>query len=57
MLGKVSIEVSKHGYGVDCSLSGVNILGKIELMHVLASSLNMDDTDMSCSYLLRSQVL
>lgn len=46
MLGKVSIEVSEHGYGVDCDLRGVDIKGKVELMHVLASALNMDDTEM-----------
>lgn len=46
MLGKVSIEVSEHGYGVNCDLSGVDIPGKIELMHVLATSLDMSNEDL-----------
>lgn len=46
MKGKITIEASDHGYGIDCDLEDVNILGKLELMHSLATVLKMDDTDM-----------
>ena len=46
MLGKISIEVSEHGYGVNCDLRGADISGKIELMHVLATSLDMSNEDL-----------
>ena len=46
MKGKITIEASDHGYGIDCALEDVDILGKLELMHALATVLQMDDTDM-----------
>ena len=46
MKGKITIEASDHGYGIDCDLEDVSILDKFELMHSLATVLKMDDTDM-----------
>ena len=46
MKGKIIIEASDHGYGIDCNLDDVSILDKFELMHSLATVLQMDDTDM-----------
>lgn len=46
MKGKITIEASDHGYGIDCNLDDVSILDKFELMHSLATVLQMDDTDM-----------
>lgn len=54
MLGKISIEVSEHGYGVACDLRDVNIIGKIELMHSLAVSLNMDEKEIQLFVLSES---
>ena len=46
MKGKITIEASEHGYGIDCNLDDVSILDKLELMHSLATVLQMDDADM-----------
>ena len=46
MKGKITIEVSDHGYGIDCDLEDISILEKLGLMHSLATALQMDDTDM-----------
>lgn len=46
MKGKITIEATDHGYGIDCSMDGVSILNKLELMHSLATVLQMDDIDM-----------
>lgn len=46
MRGKVTIEASDHGYGIDCELDDVSILDKFELMHALATVLQMDDEEM-----------
>lgn len=46
MRGKVTIEVSDHGYGIDCELDDVGVLDKFELMHVLTTVLQMDDEEM-----------
>lgn len=46
MKGKVTIEATDHGYGIDCNLDDVSILDKFELMHSLSTVLQMDDTDM-----------
>lgn len=46
MKGKITIEATDHGYGTDCDLDDVSIMDKFELMHTLATVLQMDDTDM-----------
>lgn len=46
MRGKVTIEASDYGYGIDCELDDVSILDKFEIMHALASALQMDDEEM-----------
>lgn len=46
MKGKVTIEISDHGYGIDCELDDVSILDKFELMHSLAIAIQMDDEEM-----------
>ena len=46
MRGKVTIEASDHGYGIDCELDDVSILDKFELMHALATVIQMDDQEM-----------
>ena len=45
MRGKVTIEASDHGYGIDCELDDVSILDKFELMHALATVIQMDDDE------------
>ena len=45
MKGKITIEVTDHGYGIDCDLDDVSMLDKFELMHSLATVLQMDDAD------------
>ena len=55
MKGKITIEASDHGYGIDCNLEDINILGKFELMHSLATVLKMDDTDMHL-YLIAEKI-
>lgn len=46
MKGKITIEASDHGYGIDCDLDDVSTLDKFELMHTMATVLQMDCTDM-----------
>ena len=46
MRGIVTIEASDHGYGIDCELDDVSILDKFELMHALATVIQMDDEEM-----------
>ena len=46
MVGKIVIEASEHGYGIDCELDDVSILDKFELMHALATVLKMDNEEM-----------
>lgn len=46
MKGKITIEASDHGYGIDCELDDASILDKFELMHALATVLRMDDVEM-----------
>ena len=46
MKGKITIEASDHGYGLDCKLDDVSILDKFELMHALATVIQMDDQEM-----------
>lgn len=46
MKGKITIEASDHGLGVSCHLEDASILEKLEIMHSLATVLQMDDTDM-----------
>lgn len=46
MKGKITIEATDHGYGIDCNLDDVSTLDKFELMHSLFTVLQMDDTDM-----------
>lgn len=46
MKGKITIEATNYGYGIDCDLDNVGILDKLELMHSLSTVLQMDDTDM-----------
>ena len=46
MRGKVIIEASDHGYDIDCELDDVSILDKFELMHALATVIQMDDEEM-----------
>ena len=46
MKGTITIEASDHGYGIDCKLDDVSILDKFELMHTLATVLQMDDEEM-----------
>lgn len=45
MKGKVTIEATNYGYGIDCNLEDVGILDKFMLMHSLSTVLHMDDTD------------
>lgn len=47
MKGKITIEASDHGYGIECDLDDVSILDKFELMHSLATVLHMDDEEMN----------
>ena len=46
MKGKITIEVTDHGYGIDFNLDDVSTLDKFELMHSLSTALQMDDADM-----------
>lgn len=46
MKGKITIEASDHGYGLECELDDVDILDKFELLHSLATVLHMDDEEM-----------
>lgn len=46
MKGKITIEASDHGHGISCHLDDVSTLNKFELMHSLATSLRMNDTEM-----------
>ena len=46
MKGKITIEASDHGYGINCELDDVSILDKFELMHALATVIQMDDQEM-----------
>ena len=46
MRGKVTIEASDRGYSIDCELDDVSILDKFELMHALATVIQMDDEEM-----------
>lgn len=46
MKGKITIEASDHGLGISCHMDDVSILNKFELMHSLATTLHMDDTEM-----------
>lgn len=46
MKGKITIEATDHGCGIDCNLDDVSTLDKFELMHSLATVLQMDDIDM-----------
>lgn len=46
MKGKITIEASDHGYGIDCELDDVSILDKFELMHALATVIQMDNEEM-----------
>ena len=46
MKGKITIEASDHGYGINCDLDDVGVLDKFELMHTLATVLQMDDEEM-----------
>lgn len=46
MKGRITIEATDHGCGIDCDLDGVSIMDKFVLMHSLATVLQMDDTDM-----------
>ena len=45
MKGKITIEATDYGHGIECKLDDVSILGKLELMHSLATVLQMDDAD------------
>ena len=47
MKGKITIEASDHGYGIDCDMDDVSTLDKFELMHTMATVLQMDSTDMN----------
>ena len=55
MKGKITIEASDHGYGIDCELDDVSILDKFELMHSLATVIQMDDDEMHM-YLLAEKL-
>ena len=46
MKGKITIEASDHSYGIDCNLDDVSMLDKFELMHALATMIQMDDEEM-----------
>ena len=46
MKGKITIEASDYGYGIDCDLEDTSIMDKLKLMHSLATGLQMDDIDM-----------
>ena len=46
MKGFVNIKVSEHGFGVDCDLDDVSLQNKFELMHSLATALEMDAHEM-----------
>lgn len=46
MKGRIIIEVSDYGHGIDCELDDVGILDKFELLHSLATVLHMNDEEM-----------
>lgn len=46
MRGKLTIEASDHGYGVDCELDDVSILDKFEFLHAVSAVLQMDEEEM-----------
>lgn len=54
MKGKITIEVTDYGHGITCHMDDVSILDKFELMHSLATTLHMDDTECICTLSLRS---
>lgn len=47
MVGKIVIEASEHGYGIDCHVDDMCTLDKLELMHALAVSLRMSDEEIN----------
>lgn len=52
MKGFVNIQVNEQGTAVDCTLEEVSLLGKFRLMHDLATSLEMDASDMDLYFLI-----
>lgn len=46
MVGKIVIEASEHGYGIDVHVDDMCTSDKLELMHALAVSLRMSDEEM-----------
>lgn len=46
MKGRITIEASDHGYGIDVHVDNMCTLDKLELMHALAVALHMNDEDM-----------
>ena len=46
MKGKITIEATDYGHGIECKLDDVSVMDKFKLMHSLATVLQMDDTDM-----------
>lgn len=46
MKGKITIEASDCGYGIDVHVDDMCTLDKLELMHAVAVALHMDDEDM-----------
>ena len=46
MKGKITIEASDRGYGIDAHVEDMCTPDKLELMHAVAVALHMDDDDM-----------
>ena len=55
MKGRITIEASEHGYGIDCRVDDMCTLDKLELMHALAVSIRMSDEEMEL-YTLAEQL-
>lgn len=55
MKGKITIEATDYGHGIECKLDDVSIMDKFKLMHSLAAALQMDDTDMHL-YLIAEKI-
>ena len=45
MTGEMTIQVTKHGYGIDVGLDNVSIADKIELLHTVATTMDMTKSE------------
>ena len=46
MVGKITIEASDRGYGIDCHVDDMSTLDKLELMHAVSVCIRMSDEEM-----------